>query len=57
LPRLKFVLAKAGHDSLPETAGFFLGLWGDVVIACWRVFTSLESGRLSNGVDFWWVRD
>jgi hypothetical protein len=24
LPRLKFVLAKAGHDSLPETAGIFL---------------------------------
>ena len=57
LPRLKFALAKAGHESLPETAGFFLALWGDVVVAYWRVFIPLESGRLSNGIDFWRVRD
>jgi len=59
LPRLKLALAKARTKSLPEMAGFFLGLWDDVVVACWWVFTPLEvmPRWISNGVYFWLLRD
>jgi len=39
LPRLKFVLAKAGIKSLPETVGFFLAILDNVEIVSCRLFT------------------
>jgi hypothetical protein len=41
LPRLRFVLAKAGRKSLPEMVGFFLAHW-DNFAGFWG-FTPLES--------------